>query len=217
MSSQHEGWIMTGHAARPEYHISKARMETLIDGIFAIAMTLLVLGINPPRPQAAVADAVLPGMIEGLVPQVFLFIISFLVLAIFWLGHHRQFHYVHSIDPPLLWINMLILIAIIFVPFSTDVAGDYPAVTDAVFLFHANIFVVGVLFAYQWRHIYRHEHLCEPVPDHAVRQAWHLRSVLVPALAALGGLVCIAAPLPSLLVYILFPAGTFVLRYVPSL
>lgn len=141
---------MTGRLEGLEYHISKARLETLVDGIFAIAMTLLVLGIAPPRPQISLAPSVLPGMIEDLLPQVFLFIVAFLVLALFWLGHHRQFHFVHRVDPTLLWINMLILIAIVFVPFSTDVAGDYVDITSATLLFHVNMFIVGILFAVQW-------------------------------------------------------------------
>jgi uncharacterized membrane protein len=205
---------MTERAEGPEYHISKNRLETLVDGIFAIAMTLLVLGISPPRPQDSLAQSVLPGMIESLIPQVFLFIVAFLVLALFWLGHHRQFHYVHSIDPVLLWINILILIAIVFVPFSTDVAGDYPAVTDAALLFHANMFVVGFLFSLQWHHIRRHEHLCEPVPDKAIMHAWYYHSMLVPAIAVIGGILCLFNPPVSLLVYLALPAGTYLLRRV---
>jgi uncharacterized membrane protein len=205
---------MTGSVEGLEYHISKSRLEALVDGIFAFAMTLLVLGITPPMPQDSVATAVLPDMIESLVPQVILFIIAFIVLALFWLGHHRQFHYVHRIDPALLWINILILIAIVFVPFSTDVAGDYPAVTDAALLFHANMFIVGFLFFIQWHHIHRHEHLCEPVPDTAVKQAWLYRSMLVPAVAVTGGIVSVLNPQISLLVYLAIPTGTQLLRRV---
>jgi uncharacterized membrane protein len=208
--------IMTGRLEGLEYHISKTRLETLVDGIFAIAMTLLVLGINPPRPQESVATAVLPGMIESLIPQVFLFIVAFLVLALFWLGHHRQFHFVHKIDPALLWINILILIAIVLVPFSTDLAGDYPAVTDATLLFHANMFIVGLLFTFQWHHIRRHEHLCEPVPEKAVIHMWFYRSMLVPVVAAIGAILCIFNPPVSLLVYLLLPTGTYLLRQMPS-
>jgi uncharacterized membrane protein len=207
---------MTGYVEGREYHISKTRLETLVDGIFAIAMTLLVLGISPPKPAEAVATAVLPDMIESLVPQVFLFIIAFLVLALFWLGHHRQFHFVHRIDPVLLWINILILIAIVFVPFSTDVAGDYPGVMDAVLLFHANMFIVGLLFSLQWHHIRRHEHLCEPVPDKAIVHAWFYRSMLVPVVAVIGGILCVFDPPVSLLVYLAIPLGTYLLNNVPS-
>jgi uncharacterized membrane protein len=203
---------MTGRVEGLEYHISKNRLETLVDGIFAIAMTLLVLGINPPRPQEAVATAVLPEMIESLIPQIFLFIVAFLVLAFFWLGHHRQFHFVRRIDPALLWINILILIAIVFVPFSTDVAGDYPGVTDAVLLFHANMFIVGFLFSLQWHHIRRHEHLCEPVPEKAIIHAWFYRSMLVPSVAVFGAILCIVNPPISLLAYLALPAGTYLLR-----
>jgi uncharacterized membrane protein len=207
---------MTGRAEGLEYHIAKNRLETLVDGIFAIAMTLLVLGINPPKPDVSLAQSVLPGMIEDLIPQVFLFIVAFLVLALFWLGHHRQFHFVHRIDPALLWINILILIAIVFVPFSTDLAGDYPAVTDAALLFHANMFIVGILFTFQWDHIRRHEHLCDPVPEQAIVHAWFYRSMLVPAVAVIGGILCLFAPSLSLLVYTALPAGTYLLRQAPS-
>jgi len=207
---------MTGRFEGPEYHISKTRLETLVDGIFAIAMTLLVLGINPPRPEDSLAQSVLPGMIEGLVPQVFLFIVSFLVLALFWMGHHRQFHFVHKIDPALLWINILILISIVFVPFSTDVAGDYPDVMDAALLFHANMFIVGLLFFVQWRYICRHEHLCEPVLEKAVMRGGIYRSMLVPVIATIGGILCFVNPPLSLLVYFALPLGTYLLGQVPA-
>ena len=76
-----KGLNMTGQTEDREYHISKNRLETLVDGIFAFAMTLLVLGINPPRPEDSQATAVLPSMIESLIPEIFLFILAFLVLV----------------------------------------------------------------------------------------------------------------------------------------
>jgi uncharacterized membrane protein len=196
-----------------EYHIAKNRLETLVDGIFAIAMTLLVLGITPPKPQESLAPAILPDMIISLIPQVFLFIIAFLVLALFWLAHHRQFHFVHQVDPTLVWINVLLLISIVFVPFSTDVAGDYPEVLSAVLLFHANMLVVNLLFAFHWRHIYRHEHLCDPVPEKKIIHHWYLRSALIPALAIIGGAIALISPPFYLLVYIILPACVYIERF----
>jgi uncharacterized membrane protein len=206
---------MTGIQEDLEYHISKNRLETLVDGIFAIAMTLLVLGITPPKPPESLAPAVLSNMIISLVPQVFLFIIAFLVLALFWLAHHRQFHFVQRVDPALVWINVLLLISIVFVPFSTDVAGDYPEVLSAVLLFHANMLVVGLLFALHWRHICRHEHLCDPVPEKKIIHHWYLRSTLVPAVAVIGGVVAYISPPFSLLIYLILPAGAYLMRYIP--
>jgi uncharacterized membrane protein len=207
--------IMTRTGESPEYHISKNRLEALVDGIFAFAMTLLVLGINPPRPQESLATAVLPDMIASLIPQVFLFIVAFLVLALFWLGHHRQFHFVNRIDSAILWINILILIAIVFVPFSTDLAGDYSAVTDAVLLFHANMFIVGLLFSVQWCYICRQGHLCEQVPDEAIRHGGFCRSMLVVVIAVIGGILCFFNPPLSLLVYLVQPIGAYLLRRLP--
>jgi uncharacterized membrane protein len=207
---------MTGGVEGLEYHISKNRLETLVDGIFAIAMTLLVLGINPPKPLEALAPAVLFGMIYNLIPQIFLFVVAFLVIALFWLSHHRQFHFVHKVDPPLVWINILLLIAIVFVPFSTDVAGDYPGVLSAVLLFHANMLLVGLLFAVQWRHICHHEHLCEPVPEEKIIRNWFLRLSLVPVIALIAGVIAIVNPPLSLLTYIVLPIGNYLLRQVPS-
>ena len=59
---------MSGLRERIEYHISKNRLETMVDGIFAIAMTILVLGINPPKPDISQAQAVLSGQIFDLLP-----------------------------------------------------------------------------------------------------------------------------------------------------
>jgi uncharacterized membrane protein len=124
--------IMSGPVTGKEYHIAMNRLETLVNGIFAFAMTILVLGISPPKPPLSLAPSVLPGMIIELIPQVFLFIVAFLILAHFWLGHHRQFSFVRTVDPALLWINILLLIPIVFIPFATDLAGDYPDVLSAV-------------------------------------------------------------------------------------
>jgi uncharacterized membrane protein len=114
---------MSGLGERTEYHISKNRLETMVDGIFAIAMTILVLGISPPKPDISQAPALLTGQIMDLLPEILLFIISFLILAGFWLSHHRQFYFARFIDSRLLWINIFLLISLVFVPFSTDIAG----------------------------------------------------------------------------------------------
>jgi uncharacterized membrane protein len=95
-------------------------------------------GINPPKPECSQAHTILPGQIFHLFSEIFLFIIAFLILAGFWLDHHRQFHFVSTIDSRLLWINIFLLISVVLIPFSTDVAGDYPEVQVAVLLFSMN-------------------------------------------------------------------------------
>nr|WP_319377070.1 TMEM175 family protein [uncultured Methanoregula sp.] len=189
-----------------EYHIAKNRLETLFDGIFAIAMTLLVLGIASPKPPVSEAPKLLPGEIFNLFPQFFIFVVAFLVLAIFWLIHHRQFHFVKIVDPKLLWINIFLLIFIVLVPFSTDMAGDYPEVPVAVLFFHLNILIVGLLFAVHWKYIYRSEYLCDPVPDQNIIRARFIDTALIPIVAVVAILVSFVSCPASLLVYLAIPA-----------
>ena len=68
---------MSGLIERMECHISKKRLETMVDGIFAIATTILVLGITPPKPDISQTQAVLTGQIIGLLPEFFIFIVAF--------------------------------------------------------------------------------------------------------------------------------------------
>jgi len=189
----------------PEYHIAKNRLETLIDGIFAIAMTLLVLGIAAPKPPVSKALELLPGEIFHLIPQFFIFVIAFLVLAIFWLIHHRQFHFVRVVDPKLLWINVFLLIFIVLIPFSTDVAGDYPEVPIAVLFFHVNILAIGLIFALHWKHICRSGHLCDPQPDEDVIRARFIDTTLIPIVAATAICISLFSSPVSLLVYLVIP------------
>lgn len=204
---------MTGTVDGFEYHIAKNRLETLIDGIFAIAMTLLVLTIALPKPSAEQAPAVLPGLIFRLFPQVFLCVIAFLVLAVFWLGHHRQFHFVQNVDPRLLWINIFLLIFIVLLPFSTDIAGDYPDVAIAVLTFHVNLFVVGLLFCVHWRHICSSSQLCDHSPDPSIIRLWYLQAALIPSIALLAILVSFLNPFGSLLVYFIAPVPYYLLNH----
>ncbi len=194
-----------------EYYISKIRLETMVDGIFAIAMPLLVLGINPPKPAESQAQTTLPFLVFDLVPEIFIFIVAFLILASFWLNHHRHFHFVRSVDSRLVWINIFLLISIVFIPFSTDVAGDYPEVQIAVLLFHINILIVGLFFAYQVSYISKSVHLCDPETDKNFLQAHYLRSILIPVVAFIAVIVSFANPSASLMVYLVIPVGLYFL------
>lgn len=207
---------MDGTIEGTEYRIAKSRLEALVDGIFAIAMTLLVYTITITKPPAVQAAAVLPSTLVSLIPQVFILVVAFLILAFFWHTHHRHFHFVHTVSPMLLWITIFMLITIVFVPFSTDISGDYPQVEAAVLLFHINICAVGLLFALHWKYISGSPLLCRPVPDPHIIYVWSRETVLIPVVAACAALVSLVTPGGSLLIYLLAPAGWYLLRrYAP--
>jgi uncharacterized membrane protein len=205
---------MSGQREKMEYHISKNRLETMVDGIFAIAMTILVLGINPPKPEISHAQEVLPGQIFDLIPEIFIFIIAFLILAGFWLDHHRQFHFVRTVDSRLLWITIFLLISVVLIPFSTDVAGDYPDIMIAVLLFHINILIVGLIFSYHLHYISQSKYLLDPEADSKSLRVLFYQSLLVPGIALIAVLISVVNPSVSLLVYLMIPfAKYFVIRF----
>jgi len=186
----------------------------MVDGIFAIAMTILVLGISPPKPEISEAQAVLPGQIFNLFPEIFIFIIAFLILAGFWLDHHRQFHFVRTIDSHLLWINIFLLISVVLIPFSTDVAGDYPDVHVAVLLFHINILIVGLIFSYHLNYISRSNYLHDSSAERKALRVLFYQYLLIPGIAFSAVIISFFNPSASLLVYLGVPfAKYFVERF----
>jgi uncharacterized membrane protein len=192
-----------------DHYISKNRLETMVDGIFAIAMTILVLGITPPKPDISRANAVLQGQIIGIIPEIFIFIVAFLILAGFWLDHHRQFHFVRTVDSALLWMNIFLLISVVLIPFSTDVTGNYPDILTAVLLFHINILIVGFIFTYNLHYISQSKQVIDPQADlKSLRILFH-QSLLIPGIAFLAVIISFVNPTVSLLVYMIVPFARY--------
>jgi uncharacterized membrane protein len=124
------------------------RVEALADGIFAIAMTLLVLNLSFPLVDHGVQS--LLNMLSSQVTDFLDYGLSFILLAIFWIMHHQQFHYIQRTDSRHIWINIFILLFIALVPFSTSLIGDYGSNVVANIFFSANILVIGFLFLINW-------------------------------------------------------------------
>jgi len=103
------------------------RVENLGDGIFAIAMTLLILEFHVPQLGGpSVSRALAQALIE-MWPVLICYAMSFLILGVLWIGHHNQFHFIRRTDRLMLWINLAFLMSIAFIPFSTGLLGRYPA------------------------------------------------------------------------------------------
>ncbi|MDD5024299.1 MAG: TMEM175 family protein, partial [Methanoregula sp.] len=96
--------MSTGHEDRS--FISKNRLEALVDSVFAFAMTLLVVSLAIPAIPRSEAAAELPAYLARMYPEFVSFLVAFLLLAIFWIVHHRQFHSLHTVDSGVLWLNI---------------------------------------------------------------------------------------------------------------
>ena len=191
--------------ASDQYRLSKNRLETLFDAIFAFAMTLLVTGFVIEPISDSEAPVLLPSYIASMGPEFFLFLIAFFVLASFWLVHHRQFHYVRTIDPVIVWITLLILTFTVMMPFTTNVSGDYPDVQAAVVLFHTNLFILGVLFFAHWWYLVNNPHLTAVhISEKDAAYGLH-RAMVAPLVSLLGLIMSFASPSWSMATYLLIP------------
>jgi uncharacterized membrane protein len=123
------------------------RIEALADGVFAIAMTLLVLDLKVP---INVAPGELFNSVSHLAPQFIAYAVSFMVLAVYWIGHHNQFHLIIHSDRTLLWINMFFMMSIAFLPFSTGLLASYNDETTAVVLYGSNVIFSGLALYAHW-------------------------------------------------------------------
>lgn len=128
-----------------EEGISIGRIMSFSDGVFAVAITLLVLSFKVPIVRQSVADEKLPGEIMNLLPIFEAYVISFLVVGLFWVGHHQVFRVFKRHDRGLLWLNLLFLMTIVFVPFPTSLMSEYPDARVAIVFYAVSIALSGVL------------------------------------------------------------------------
>jgi uncharacterized membrane protein len=182
--------------------LTKSRIEALSDGIFAVAMTLLVLDIKAP---AVVQPAALPRELLALWPRCLSYAVSFLMLGIYWVGQHNQFHLIRFADRTLLWINILFLMTISFVPFSTALLSAYPLQASAQTVYGANLIAIGLILLSHWAYAtHRHRLVDAELDDHMIR--FVIRRILIgPVLFTVAIASSTFSTLASLLLYAVTP------------
>lgn len=126
-------------------YMGKNRIETLVDGIFAIAMTLLVLDLAVPHINGQVSNLIVENALYGLLPSFISMVVSFFLLAMFWNIHHRIYSQIKSVNGTLLWINVVWLLFIVLVPFSASLNGDYAHLTITDLIFNINMLGIAIL------------------------------------------------------------------------
>src|SRR5215211_3628743 len=127
---------------RPEAGKELDRIIFFSDAVFAIAITILVLDIRVPD---GLSPTELPAVVLGLGPRYVSYLISFLVLAVYWQAHHRVFRPIRGYDGALLWLNFLFLMSLAFLPFPTSLLGEYGEQQLPVVIYAVNVSVASLL------------------------------------------------------------------------
>ena len=141
--------------------MNKGRVETFSDGVFAIAITLLVLTIAQPRNYFDLRRELLQRW-----PSLAAYVVSFLVIGIMWVNHHTVFSHLQRIDRGLFYWNLLLLMTIVFIPYPTGVFGEalrvgHGARTAAVF-YSMVMTVNACMWTGMWLHASRGRRLLQP-------------------------------------------------------
>lgn len=128
------------------------RLQTLTDGVFAIVMTLLVFDLRPPNPNFVNDEATMMREIAQLLPSFASYLISFIILGVYWIGHHTQFQYIRRADPMLLWLNIIFLMCVSLVPFSAGLMGRFQYSRAVVIVYGINLICVALSHYVVWRY-----------------------------------------------------------------
>ena len=131
-----------------------SRIEAFSDGVFAIAITLLILNVQVPPASVAHLGAALTRQW----PTYIAYLISFAFIGIMWVNHHRLFNHIRRSDNGLMFLNLLLLLGVSIVPFPTAlIAAHYyaPGRTLAAAVFNGTYVVIAIFFNVLWRHMVR--------------------------------------------------------------
>ncbi|MFN8535700.1 MAG: TMEM175 family protein [Dehalococcoidia bacterium] len=162
------------------------RLLSFSDGVIAIAITLLALNIRIPNLADRATTAEQIASILSLQKSVLVFVQSFLVVGLYWVAHHRMFQFIRGWDLSLLWLNLLFLMSVAFLPVPNAVIVEHSGAQPAVVFFLGSAMLTGLLQLMIWLYAtHRHRLISHQVSRHVIRYI-SLRSLVPVGLFGLG-------------------------------
>src|SRR5215831_936032 len=134
--------------------MSKTRLEAFSDGVFAIVITLLILNVRVPDGRTLTLGALRP-----LIPPLGTFVLSFIIVGVYWISHHHTLHFVKEVNRRLLWLNLLVLLCVVFIPFPTSLLGTGFNNPLAVRLYGLSLIATNASGLFFWLYTSSHEEL----------------------------------------------------------
>jgi len=161
-----------------------SRLERLIfltDGVYAIALTLLAVELVLPESAVDLHDDLLLESLLESWPKVLAFLTSFAIIANFWVGHNVLFQHLRRLDGGLMWLALLQLLCIAFIPFPTSVIGTHIADPVAQQFYFATLLVSGLVMAALWWYMTSRRRLVKPDRSPGIVRRTQVISLSVPA------------------------------------
>lgn len=188
-----------------EQNLTPTRLETLVDAVFAIAMTILVLELHVPEiGNVGNAHELWLGLVS-IWPSVFSFVVSFVILGMFWVGHHTEFHYIKKLDNKLIWLNIFYMLMVSFLPFTAALLGRYSYNQTAVIIYGAQLLAMVLLHYFMWRHAAGHKNLITQDLDARVNNLVNRLTFFAVVAYGLAIIISFFSLPIALLIYIVAP------------
>jgi uncharacterized membrane protein len=169
---------------RPPGDIGKQRVEALSDGIYAIALTLLVLELKLPSLGDAATNADVLHALRELMPKVLTWCLSFWVMAVLWLSQVRVYHLVHSLSRTMVRLELAQLACVSLMPFSTALIGEHGNLPVAAVVYAGNMLAITLTGALRTRELLQQPRVhVEPLQAPVLRTL-KMRAYALPACAA---------------------------------
>ena len=169
---------------------SPERLAALSDGVFAFALTLLVLDLRLPEAAGIHSEGELWHALTLLTPSIVMYLMSFLTLGIFWNGQQTQMNFLERCDRDLTWMYIAFLFAVTLLPFSTKLLAAFIAYRTALLVYWLNILLLGSVLYLCWRYANRAGLIKEDTPRE-IRRAIRRRVVIAQSMYAIGALLCV--------------------------
>jgi uncharacterized membrane protein len=164
----------------PEESLGLERIVFFSDAVMAIAITLLAIDIRVPEIDPSVAAAELPAQLAAITPNLLTFFISFIVIGIYWISHHRYFGYIKRYDTRLMLLNLTFLFFIACMPFVASLLGRFSSVPIALVIYTLAVAALGISMALIWRYASKNHRLIESFLDAGTIQTINIRLFVAP-------------------------------------
>jgi uncharacterized membrane protein len=172
---------------------SRDRLANLSDGLFSIAMTLLVFDLRVPAAQLIHNDHQLLEALAILAPRLVIYLMSFLTLGIFWVGQQTELNFLARADRDLSWLHIAFLAVIALMPFSTTLLSEHTAHRASLIIYWLNMLLGGLLLYATWAYAERHGLVADTAPAGTARAAKR-RLVIGQLLYALAAALVLIHP-----------------------
>jgi hypothetical protein len=163
------------------------RIIAISDAVFGVAMTLLVLEIKVPEVEGSDKDLAMAFF--KLMPKFLVYFLSFMTAGIFWMGQASQFEHIKKSDRNLIWINLIFLLFVSVLPFTTAFLGDYIDHNFGIAIYWLNIFLLGLMLYINWNYATKHGFVEKEVQEE-VSEAIKRRIIVSQSLYFCGALLC---------------------------